>query len=110
MTSQLSIDFNPAHAARRNDPESSKRAARKAAMRVRSVAGRCVLMLARYPGSTSKELASKPHMEIDRSDIARRLPDARRSGYVRSEGDGDEDIRWYLTAKGWKWVEENRED
>lgn len=105
--SQLSIDFNPAHAARASDPESSKRAARKAAAFVSEQQADTLRAVVAHPGQTSKALAERSGR--DRYALARRLPELMKSGLVRrTVMPGG--ARWYATTKGEVWVEENQED
>lgn len=85
-------------AARRTDPESSHEAAEQmnesgAANRQRE---RVVDLVFQHPGLTSKELAEKCD-DLDRHQIARRLPEAEQVGQVeRREGAGrNKQVTWW---------------
>jgi len=71
--------------ARRSDPGTSHEAARKIESSGRADAHRrvCLNWVRQHPGRTSAEIAQS--VGLDRHQAARRLPDLRRSGKVRSD-------------------------
>ncbi len=70
---QFALDFNPERAARRNDPETSKAAARHASKFSESHAGRILLALQQHGPRTPKELEQLIGLSVVQID--RRLPD-----------------------------------
>ena len=93
-TDALTPEAAAKYRARRNDPESSKRAA--SAITESGVAEtqlqHCVDLVFTHPGRTSKELATCSE-ELDRYQIARRLPEAERRGLVKRDETGE--LRWF---------------
>ena len=86
---------SPKPAARTTDPASSHVAAEQvhnsgAAARQRE---RVIDLVYMHPGKTSKELAALS--DLDRYQIARRLPEAEKAGVVRREAKGRNECRWY---------------
>ena len=83
-------------ASRKTDPESSKRAAREIE-RSGALKGQrkiCLDLVTRYPGKTSKELATLG--SLDRYQIARRLPELAKMKHLRVTQEGSEDQRWWV--------------
>ena len=83
-------------AARRTDPASSHDAAERvrktgAASRQRE---RVIDLVYMHPGKTSKELAELCQ-DLDRYQIARRLPEAEKAGEVKRKAAGRNECRWY---------------
>jgi hypothetical protein len=94
MSTQFTFDF-PKPRSRRKDPASSKRAEdqmRKSG----TLRGQALIafdLVKQFPGRTSKELAGLG--TLDRYQLAKRLPELREMGHVRSTQFGKEDQRWW---------------
>lgn len=95
MSAQLPLDFS-ALRARRNDPSTSKAAARRASDFAAGHWGAIRCSLATGP-ATFRELAERTG--IERHAIARRLPELERAGFVRTTGEVRDNARvWELVA------------
>lgn len=75
---QLAMHFEPARAARRDDPETSHAAARNAARFAESHAGRILVTLQTHGARTAHEIAQLVGLTVVQVD--RRLPDLKAAG------------------------------
>ena len=78
---QMLIDFNAAQAARRNDPSTSKEAARNAAKWADSHAGRILQALKTHGPRSAAELEQLLGLSLVQ--VARRLPNLKDAGLAR---------------------------
>lgn len=97
--STAATQATPARISRRRDPQSSHDAARKVTETGhRDTSKARVLAVVRaHPGLTSSEISTKigtPRPGI-RNEVARRLPDLREDGVVRSETPPRGELRWF---------------
>ena len=91
---QTAFNFE-APRSRRKDPASSRRAEdqmrKSGAMRGQALIA--YELVKQFPGRTSKELAGLG--TLDRYQLAKRLPELRELGHVRSTQFGKEDQKWW---------------
>ena len=85
--------------ARTTDPLSSHAAADRmeASGRMGAQMAAVLVLIERFPGSTSRELAEQGG--LDRHAVARRCPDLERRGLVQRAGVPGEQVRWFPVAE-----------
>lgn len=83
--------------ARRTDPESSHIAAAQHESKGKAKANRVLVesYVYRWPGRTSKELAAIAGVELDRWEIARRLPEVEAEGTIERRQEGTKELTWH---------------
>jgi len=93
--SGLTVEAQAALRSRRCDPQSSLEAAERISRSgvAEAQLQRCVELVRKRPGLTSKELAETCD-DLDRYQMARRLPEAERCGLVRRE-QHPTGLRWW---------------
>lgn len=87
----------------RDDPDTSRRAAKRAEPRAQSHMGKVLADVREFPGLTATRLAElmavdeafsrDPHARLYQ--VRRRLSDLRRNGWVRRVDQGDDEVRWF---------------